>query len=120
MNVIEVRGLRCSCVVGALAHEREARQPLEFDVDLERSFAAAARDDDLAATTNYARVTSLVVAVATEGRFVLLETLAQRVGERLLELDPAIEAVVVAVRKLRPPVEEDVATVGVRCRVARV
>ena len=120
MDVIEIRGLRCSCVIGALAHEREALQPLEFDVDLERPFAAAARDDDLTATTNYARVTSLVVAIATEGRFVLLETLAQRVGARLLEVDPAVEAVVVAVRKLRPPVDEDVATIGVRCRVSRV
>ncbi len=119
MSVIEIRGLRCLCVVGALAHERDARQPLEFDVDLERSFDVAARDDDLTATTNYADATSLVVSVAVEGRFVLLETLAQRVGTALLDFDPALDAVVVAVRKLRPPIEEDVATVGVRCRVSR-
>jgi hypothetical protein len=41
------------------------------------------------------------------------------VGEQILAFDPAIKSVTVSVRKLQPPVSEDVATVGVRTTVSR-
>ena len=93
-DLIELRKLRCSAVVGVLAEERER-------------------------TTNYASVLALVVQVATDGRFKLLETLARRVANEVLALDDALTSVTVAVRKVRPPVPEDVASVGVRCSLQR-
>ena len=118
-DVIEIRGLRCSAVVGVLAEERDRAQPLVFDIDLVRAFEEAAINDDIAETTNYADVLSLTIKVATEGQYLLLETLGYRVAYEVLALDPEIESVTVAVSKLRPPVVEDVATVGVRCTVHR-
>jgi dihydroneopterin aldolase len=118
-DVIELRELRCSAVVGVLAEERDRAQPLSFDLDLVRPFAEAAINDDIAETTNYADVLSLTMRVATEGRYLLLETLAYRVAYEILESDTEIDSVTVAVRKLRPPVVEDVASVGVRCTVHR-
>ena len=116
---IELRGLRCNAIVGILDEERVRPQPLVFDLDLERPFAAAAQLDDIHATTNYAEVLALTCATTTRGAFRLLETLATRVGEEILGFDPEISAVTVAVRKVRPPVAHDVATVGVRCTVRR-
>lgn len=113
-DVIELRGLRCSAVVGVLEHERLAPQPLAFDLDLERPFERAAAYDDLGETTNYAAVLALVVEVAQSGHFMLLETLAHKVADAVLALDSEIVNVSVAVRKLVPPVPEDVTTVGVR------
>lgn len=118
-DVIELRALRVSAIVGVLAEERDRAQPLEFDLDIERNFEVAAMNDDLTETTDYAAVVSTAASVATHGRFLLLETLAYRVAREILALDDAIEAVVVAVRKLRPPVPEDLASAGVRCRVTR-
>lgn len=118
-DVIELRALRCSAIVGVLPEERERPQPLEFDLDLERSFHEAVRSDDVAQTTNYATILSLASTIATQGRYSLLETLAYRVAEAILDLDDEISAVTVGVRKVRPPVLEDVATVGVRCTVSR-
>ena len=118
-DVIELRGLRVTAVVGVLAEERLRRQPLEIDLDLERDFTAAAAGDNLGATTNYAAVLERATAVAVAGQFQLLETLAVRVAEAVLALDPEITAVTVAVRKLRPPVPDDVATVGVRHHARR-
>lgn len=118
-DVIELRGLRVSAVVGVLSEERDRPQPLVFDLDLERSFDVAALSDDLSETTNYAEVLALTARVASGGAFLLLETLAYRVAHEILALDPAIDAVSVAVAKVRPPVSEDVASVGVRCRLAR-
>lgn len=116
---IELRELRCNAIVGVLSQERDRAQPLVFDLDIERPFEEAAMNDDIAVTTNYADVLSLTVNVATEGRFLLLETLAQRVAHEILSYDKEITSVTVAVRKSRPPVAQDVASVGVRCRVSR-
>ena len=118
-DVIELRGLRVSAVVGVLREERERAQSLSFDLDLERSFDVAALSDDLSQTTNYAEVLSTAARVAREGAFLLLETLAYRVAHEVLAMDPAIEAATVSVRKLRAPVEEDVESVGVRCTLRR-
>ncbi len=118
-DVIEIRGLRVYAIVGALPEERTRAQPLEFDLDLERSLRAAAEGDDLGATTNYAVVVDTVAALARAGHFILLETLAHRTAERILDLDSEVSAVTVGVRKLHPPLEEDVSTVGVRCRRER-
>jgi len=118
-DVIELRHLRCSAIVGVLAEERDRAQPIEFDIDLERPFEEAAINDDLNETTNYAAILTLATSVAVEGRFLLLESLAYRVAREILAYDEAVESVTVAVRKLRPPVPEDVATVGVRCTLQR-
>jgi len=118
-DVIELRELRCSAVVGVLAEERVRPQPLVFDLDLERPFEEAALNDDITETTNYADVLTTTCRTATEGHYLLLETLAYRVAYEVLALDEEIAAVTVAVRKVRPPVVEDVASVGVRCTVHR-
>jgi dihydroneopterin aldolase len=118
-DVVEVRDLRVSAIVGVLGEERDRPQPLSVDIDMYRPFEEAALSDDLASTTNYAEVIGLVSQVATEGRFLLLETLAYRAAQEVLASDPEITRVTVAVRKLRPPVPEDVSTVGVRCSLDR-
>jgi hypothetical protein len=41
------------------------------------------------------------------------------VASEILDVDEAIRAVSVSARKLRPPVAELVATVGVRCSLTR-
>jgi dihydroneopterin aldolase len=118
-DVIELRELRCSAIVGVLTEERDRAQPLIFDIDLVRSFEDAAINDDLNETTNYSDVLTIATRIATQGRYTLLETLAYRVAHEVLDFDKDIESVTIAVRKVRPPVIEDVATVGVRCTVRR-
>ena len=39
-DVIELRDLRIVAIVGALAHERVAPQPIALDIDIERDFTA--------------------------------------------------------------------------------
>jgi dihydroneopterin aldolase len=118
-DVIELRALRVDAVVGVLDKERRRAQPLAFDIDLHRSFRQAAKNDELKKTTNYAAILALTTKVAVEGKFTLLETLATRVAQHILAFDPAIKSVSVAVRKLQPPVPEDVASVGVRTTLLR-
>ncbi|NBV26961.1 MAG: dihydroneopterin aldolase [Actinobacteria bacterium] len=118
-DTIEIRGLRCSVIVGILPEERLREQPLTFDIDIMRSFATAALNDDIHATSNYAAVIDLVLRLASTGKFQLLETLVYRAAQEIMNFDSEIAGVTVTVRKLRPPVPQDVDTVGVRCTLDR-
>jgi len=111
---IELRGLRVAAVVGVLPHERTAAQPLELDLDLHVDTSAAGRSDDLTDTVDYGAVCAAVEAVVTESRCQLLEALAEQVADAAFTVDARIEAVTVAVAKLRPPVPQLLASSGVR------
>jgi dihydroneopterin aldolase len=110
---IELRGLRVTGRVGVLPAEREADQPLELDLDLHVDLVAAGASDDLADTVDYGAVCDAAVAAVRAGHVDLLERLAVRVVDAVLAVDPAISAVGVTIRKLRPPVPHDLATSGV-------
>ena len=110
---IELRGLRVSAVCGVLPEEKARRQPLELDLDVYADLAAALITNDLADTVNYGALCTMVAWIADRESFDLLERFASRVAEDVLATS-GVEAVTVAVRKLRPPVPEDLATSGVR------
>lgn len=112
-DLIELRGLRVVGVHGALPEEQTRSQPFEVDLDVEVDLASAGRTDDLGDTLDYGAVAELVAKVVTGEHFQLLERLAERIAEAVLE-DPRATSVTVAVRKLRPPVPVDLSTAGVR------
>lgn len=116
---IELRGLRVDAICGVLPHERTTPQPLEIDVDLVADLATAGASDDLADTIDYGAVTAEVDRVATTLQPQLLEHLAERIADAVLDLDARVEGVEVAVRKLEPPVPERLATSGVRITRSR-
>jgi dihydroneopterin aldolase len=118
-DLIELDGIRCSVIIGVLPEERLRAQPVSIDLSIARDFAAAALNDDITATTNYASLISLAVEVVTEGQFQLLETAVYRVAQAILDADSEISAVTVAITKLRPPVPEDLDAVRVRCSITR-
>ena len=111
---IELRGLRVTAVVGVLPEERERAQPLELDLALSVDLSAAGVSDALGDTVDYGAVCDTVVARAATTEPLLLERLAAVLAEAVLALDSRIEAVELAVRKLRPPVPHDLASSGVR------
>jgi dihydroneopterin aldolase len=113
-NRIEIRSLRALALCGVLPEERERPQPLEIDLDLMVDLAPASASDDLVDTVDYGQVTERVAALAAKSSFQLLEALAGAVADEALATDDRIEAAAVTVRKLRPPIGRDVATVGVR------
>lgn len=110
---IELRGLVLSAVCGALPEERERAQPLEIDLDVVADLAPAGVSDELSDTLDYGAIVASVARVVADLEPVLLERLAEAVADAVLADGRAL-AVTVAVRKLRPPVPEVLATSGVR------
>lgn len=112
-DVIELRGLRASGICGALPEEQVRAQPLEVDLDVVADLSTAGRSDALDDTVDYGALAAEVERVLTGERFTLLERLAERITEVVLADERVLE-VTVAVRKLRPPVPQQLATSGVR------
>ena len=118
-DLIQLRGLRAAGICGALPEEQDRRQPLEVDLDVAADLGAAGRSDELADTVDYGALCAVVEGVLVGERFTLLERLAERLAEVVLAVDGRISAVTVAVRKLRPPVAQQLDTSGVRIERAR-
>ena len=115
---IELRGLVALGRCGVLPEELDRPQPLEVDVDLMLDLSKAAANDSIDDTIDYGAVCSIIERVITTEQIALLERLADRLAEVLLG-DERMSAVTVAVRKLRPPVPQQLATAGVRITRAR-
>ena len=110
---IELRDLRVTCVIGALAHERTAPQPLSIDVDLYADLRPAGASDDLSLTVDYGAACDRIVALCDESQPLLLERLAELIAAELCGVG-AVTAATVTVTKLRPPVAADLGTSAVR------
>ena len=111
---IELRGLRVLGLCGLLPEELTRVQPLEVDLDVDGR-PGPSRCDRRPWTTpsTTAALCAMVERIISEERFDLLEALARRLAEAVMA-DERVEAVTVAVRKLRPPVPQQLDTCGVR------
>lgn len=110
---IELRGLRLSAICGVLPEERTRPQPLEIDVDVVGDFSVAGRSDELTDTVDYGAVCDRIETICGQGAPQLLEYLAERIASDLLGVAGVAE-VEVAIRKLRPPVPQQLQSSGVR------
>ncbi|MCY3634576.1 MAG: dihydroneopterin aldolase [bacterium] len=113
-DCLRLKGLRVTALCGALAEERVRAQPFELDVDIGADLAPSGGSDDLGDTIDYGEVCAAVCAAAEGEQFTLMEAMAQRVAEVCLNADQRAQWVTVEVRKLRPPVPQQLSTSGVR------
>jgi dihydroneopterin aldolase len=76
-----LRGLEIECVIGVFDWERETKQKVVVDLEMEWDIRPAARDDDLEKAVDWKKVTHALLEVVGESRFKLVESLAERVAE---------------------------------------
>jgi len=99
VDVLSIRDLRISCIVGVYPHERKHEQDLFVDVDMWQDFSGAARSDRLTDTVDYTRVTEELTAFVCAERFQLIEALAHRACDLLLASQPSIRRCRISIRK---------------------
>jgi len=108
---ILVQGLEFETIIGILPGERETPQPLRVDLVLEvDSFRQAVVSEHIDQTVDYAAVSRRVIEIAREGRFQLVETLAERCCQALLDEFPVRR---VTLRAIKPHALAEAAGVGV-------
>ena len=83
-DIVSIRDLRVSTVIGVYDWEREIEQALTFSIEMAADVAGAAKNDDIRDALDYSAVAQAVKAVVIEGRFQLIETAAERVAQRLI------------------------------------
>ena len=83
-DIVSIRDLTVSAVIGVYDWERETEQELNFAVAMAADVAKAASRDDIADTLDYSAVAKTVRSVVTDGRFQLIETAAEQVAQRLV------------------------------------
>jgi len=84
-DIVSIRDLRVSTVIGVYDWERETEQALTFSVDMSADVARAAARDDLRDALDYSAVAHTVKCVVIEGKFQLIESAAEHVAQRLIQ-----------------------------------
>jgi len=108
-----LRALEISCIIGIYERERSEPQPVLVDIELDYDLGGAAASDAIAEAVDYDVVATELTRLAQQGRFALLETLAERAAARLFERLPAVRAIRMEIRKPRAVAEAACAFVRV-------
>jgi dihydroneopterin aldolase len=99
LDRISVRDYTREVEIGAFQAERGVTQRIRFNIVLEVSRHAAAQSDDVDQVLSYDTITEAVDAQLSTERINLLETLAERIAERVLT-NPKAVRVFVRIEKL--------------------
>jgi dihydroneopterin aldolase len=84
MDIIFLRDLHIDTVIGIYEWERRIRQTVSLDLEMAADIRKAAASDAIEDTLNYKAVAKRVISFVEESRFQLVETLAERVAELVL------------------------------------
>jgi dihydropteroate synthase len=101
---IQLKGMTFYCHHGVNEAERELGQKIVVDVELSLDLYRVGTTDDKKGIVDYSKVYALVKEIATTERVNLLETIAHRIAEGILEHFP-VRVVTVGVTKPQPPVD---------------
>ncbi|MBL3600666.1 MAG: dihydroneopterin aldolase [gamma proteobacterium endosymbiont of Lamellibrachia anaximandri] len=85
MDIVFIRNLRIETVIGIYDWEREIRQPVVLDLDMGADIARAAKSDRIDDTLDYKAVSKRLIQFVEESEFQLVETLAERCAEIVLD-----------------------------------
>ena len=119
MTKVLIQELDVHAYHGWHAHEGEFGQPFRVDIILDVDIAKAAETDHLQHAVDYGKVVAETRRLFVERRYKLVEAAAAALADDLLRFFPAAQAVFVRVRKLKPPIPEQLAAVGVELHVER-
>ena len=85
MDTIYIRELRIQTIIGVFDWERATKQTVSLDLDMAADVSTAAVHDDIAHTLDYKAVAKRLIQFVGESEFKLVETLAERVCEVVMQ-----------------------------------
>ena len=111
MTTVFIKALTVNAIVGIHPDERVARQPVVIDIELESTREDVYASAAIADTIDYADVARRVTDLVTQGRFSLLEVMAQAIADTLLATYRANR---VQVQVAKPRALEQAQAAGIR------
>jgi dihydroneopterin aldolase len=88
MDIVYLHDLKIDCVLGIWEWERRTTQTVTIDLDLGADVRQAATSDRIEDTVNYKAIAKRLIAFVGESQFGLVETLAEKIAEIVLEEFP--------------------------------
>ncbi len=119
MLKILIKDLKLFGYHGVRDEEKKTGQQFLFNIKIILNRDVLTGEDNIEKTLNYSEVIKLVKKINDVRRFDLLETLSRVVAEEILKFSPLAEKVKVRVEKISPPINEDLYSVGVICKLQR-
>ncbi|MGB3290487.1 MAG: dihydroneopterin aldolase [Burkholderiaceae bacterium] len=103
--------------IGILEHELRATQPLHIDAEFDVDIAQEVHDQNIATVLDYRLLRGAIVDECTRAHVNLLETLSERVIDRILREFP--EVMHARIRISKPSAFSDCAAVGIELQRSR-
>lgn len=116
---IELKGLEVRGNHGVFEHEKRDGQDFLVDLVLWTDFTAAAASDDLADTVDYGALALYARDIVAGPACDLIETVASRIADGVMEMAPGAHAVEVTLHKPQAPIPAEFADVAVVARRSR-
>jgi len=85
MDIVYLKDLRIDTIIGIYDWERRTKQTVILDIEMGTDIARAAASDDIEDTLNYKAVAKRLFDFVGNSEYQLVETLAERVADLLLE-----------------------------------
>lgn len=85
MDIIFLSDLRIETVIGIFDWERKIKQTVIFDLEMGADIKKAASTDHIDDTLDYKSVAKRVIQFVEDSEFQLVETLAEKVAELILD-----------------------------------
>ncbi len=95
---ISVRNLKVNCIIGEKDFERKHKQDIFVDLELLTNVSKAVNSDDISDAVDYEEIALEVKRFAEKSSFHLIEALADKIGDLILERF-SVEKIVVRIRK---------------------
>ncbi len=84
MDIIFLKGLEVETTIGIYDWERKIKQVVLIDLEMGTDISKAASTDNIENTIDYKTVSKNVISFVEESKFLLVETLAEKVAEIVL------------------------------------
>jgi len=118
MGIIKVQNIRVYAYHGCLVEEGKIGSDYRVDVKVKADLSKSAKTDELSDTVDYVHLNKIVkeeMAIRSK----LLEHVADRILDRILEEIPMVKIANVSVSKINPPIGGNVESVAVKMKKKR-
>lgn len=85
MDIIFLRGLQIETIIGIYDWERETRQTVIIDLEMACDITKAAQTEAIEDALDYKAVSKRVIEFVESSRFFLVETMAERLAQLILD-----------------------------------
>lgn len=98
MDLVFIEELEIITTIGLYDWEQQIKQKLVFDIEMAHDNTLAGKHDDIAYALNYAAVSEAVISLVVNGKFLLVERVAEEVAA-LIQSKFSVPWVRIRVRK---------------------